>query len=164
MKYIIFSVTLLFSVFSCNNTFKENPTEYNNRFVQIQFKIVDRLTALATSFATCDSTEMFAHLNEFKITTDSCINVVEGMKDYEGNTGLKDAALDFLKFNKKISENECLQMINILKTKSFSANDKKMIDEIRKEIYNNEKPIDKAFKDAQNNFAKKYDLKVGKRK
>ena len=159
MKYIYF---LLFAVTiaSCKYFNQDSAIKYNDNIVLLQDKIHIKMTALGNSFSTKDSVEINKNLQALKTTSDSAIAVVGGLSGIDGDTQLKDAALNLFKFYRKLADVEFAQEGAIFCKEEITADDMKVLNDIVESVTKEEKPLDDALGEAQNNLAKKYNFKL----
>ena len=161
MKNLLLFVLIL-SIAACNMFNKETAVQYNNKIISVQDNIHLKLKTLGVAFATRDSVVMTASLESLKKTIDSGITVMNGIKDFEGSTALKDATLNLFKFYKRTAENEFTQEVNILKKQEISDEDQDLIAGIDEKISAEEKPLDEALAEAQKFMAEKYKFNLDK--
>jgi hypothetical protein len=104
-------------------------------------------------------------LDNFVVEIDSMIIDIKGMPPYKGDTSFRDAAIRSFNFYKKAFDNEYKQLIHIRQnggntTEEGIAEMNRIVDNITSE----EEKYDKAFHNAQKNFADKNHLKLGENK
>jgi hypothetical protein len=161
MKNIFLFIAIVFMA-SCNLSKKESANEYHQRIINLQDNISGQLKNLSASFLTHDSVIMYQNLAVFLKTTDSAINVVDSLQGFEGNTELKDAALNLFKYYKRNEEKEFPMEALILKKLELTDDDRATLAEIADRMLAEEMPLRQSFTNAENKMAKKYNFKLEK--
>jgi hypothetical protein len=139
---------------------KMTPVEYNDAIITEQNKIIEHILMMSNNVLDPD----LAEKSRLSII-DQCensISLLELMSDYEGNTELRDAALNLFGFYKDVASNEFKQMLNILKSPELSKEDYEALALLDQKIAAKEEPFDLAFQSAQMNFSMKYNLQLQK--
>lgn len=139
---------------------KISATDYNNTIVGEQGKIVNKMLDMT---AKINNNQFKAALDELDgaiAQCDSSIATVTKLGAFEDDSKFHDAALDLFKFYKKILSNEYRKMLEILNKEDISMEDVAEIDNLTKNIEGEEAKYDNAMQNAQEEFAKKHDVKI----
>lgn len=159
MKKVIFTLFVLSALaIGCGN--KISATDYNNKIVGEQGKIVNTMLDMTDKINKSQFKEALAGLDGSIAQCDSSIKIVSDLGPYEDDAKFKDAALDLFKFYKKIMSNEYRKMLETLNKAEITMDDVAVIDDLTKNIEGEEAKYDKAMQDAQQEFAKKYGVTI----
>lgn len=167
MRYL----TLLFIVVIVTTACKEpvkgkdgrvykNAVDYNDYIISRQSLIMqDVIDFLKVSETNLDSSRKM--LNDYAVKIERMTEDIKGMPPYKGDSVLRDAAIHSFGFYKKIFQNEYKQIIDIKlngndRTEEGVAELKHIVDKITAE----EEKYDKAFHNAQGDFARKNNIKL----
>ena len=155
---IVLSITLI----SCGSDKpKISAQDYNNNLITIQMNVVNKILALSKTFEKLVPAEMEAGLKQFQESVDKAIAEVAKIEAYDGDSSLKDAVTNLLKFYQAASVNEYKQMIDILKKgAAITPEDQNILVQIGEKISSQEKGLDDAMKAAQSAFAKKNNFTI----
>lgn len=142
--------------------FSQNSTaiEYNDKIISEQTKIIlltlEMNDYLETDLVKCEEIRV-----EIIKQCESSIGVVQKMSAFEGNSDLKNAAVNLFTFYKETYTTEFLQLIEILnKGELITDDDIIALTEISELVANKEIPIDAAFEKAQNEFAERHNFVI----
>jgi len=155
---------LLWSMSSCSYFKKDAAIKYNNVIVEIQSHILTRMDAFSQSFGVTDSVKIATELEALKSTLDSSISATKALKGFNGNTNLRDAAVQLFEFYQRTAVNDYVELINIFKKEDFNEADKAKVDEINARIGKEEGPYDEALQKAQEELATTYHFKMEEQK
>jgi len=140
----------------------EGPAAYNDYLVAGQNRIINRFSELNKAYESYNREEIDKARQALLKEIDEVIAVVEKLPPYEGDTELRDAALEMFGYYRQLSEQE-LKIIGDLLSKGENEITESDIDEMdrlynrfRKEI----KSYEINFADAQRAFANKYGMKI----
>lgn len=139
---------------------KVDPTEYNNTIVGEQSKIVNHMLEMTDQINKSQFKEALVGIDGSIAQCDSSIKKVSELEPYEGDAKFRDAAVDLFKFYKKILDNEYRKMLVVLNKPEITMEDVDQIDKLTGGIEAEETKYDNAMKVAQEEFAKKYDVKI----
>jgi hypothetical protein len=145
---------------SCGNFGqKSSAIEYNDAIVAQQNLIIEKML----SFSTAAQINSASAENERKQLVEQCqasIQVLKNISDFEGNTELRDRGIDLFQYYKRIAENEFGEMLAIVSQDAldFTEEDFTRLEYLEHQISENELPLDAAFQEAQQEFAKKHGL------
>jgi hypothetical protein len=154
--------------FACNQLVKgkngqvyKSAVQYNDYIIGRQSTLIKNILDLSAAAQTnLDSASKM--LDRYIVETDSMIVDINGMPQYKGDSTFRNAAIASFAFYKKIFGNEYKRLINIRKnggdaTEEGIAEMNRIVGDITKE----EEKYDKAFHNAQKNFADKNNMKLG---
>lgn len=145
---------------SCGSKEDMTPIQYNDKIVGEQNKIIEKILAFSNN-----ASEDFAVMDKSRLEAveqcKSSIKIVEAMKDYEGNTQLRDAAVNLFKFYQQISEESFKEMTDIIKKGAdITQDDLNRLEEIQAEMDGKEGTLDAALAKAQDDFSAKYNFSL----
>ncbi len=167
MRYLFFAITIMACFAACNQPVKgrngqvyKSAAQYNDYIISRQTTLIKNVLDLST-IAQTDLDSADKMLDKYVVETDSMILNLNGMPPYKGDSSFRDAAIASFAFYKKVFGNEYKQLINIRKnggdtTQEGIAEMSKIVDKITRE----EEKYDKAFHNAQKNFADKNHMKL----
>jgi len=155
-----------FSVITPEGQKLEGPAAYNDYLVSEQNLIIQRFSALNKAYESYDKDKIEGAREALLHEIDGVIANVEKLPPYEGDTELRDAALEMFQYYRQLTEKE-LKEIGDLLSKGENQITEADIDEMdrlynrfRKEI----KSYEINFADAQRAFANKYGMKIRSKK
>lgn len=144
----------------------EGPAAYNDYLVSEQNRIIQRFSELNKAYESYDKDKIEEAREALLKEIDEVIANVEKLPPYEGDTELRDAALEMFQYYRQLTEKE-LKEIGDLLSKGENQITEEDIDEMdrlykrfRKEI----KSYEINFADAQRAFANKYGMKIRSKK
>lgn len=155
---ILATLSLLFLA-SCNSTSQMTAAEYNDLIVNEQQLILKEMR----QFNNDDGSNVERiEQKRLKIITqcDSSISKIEKLEDFDGNTSLKNAALELFTFYKTVCDTEYKEMIAIMSKSLITKEDiekLKLSQEKNKQV---ELKLDMQLEKAQNEFAKEQGIKI----
>ncbi len=165
LKYILLAV-LVPAIVACNKPVKgkngityKNPVQYNDYIVSRQTELMRKVVEFGNTAQT-DIDSASALLKDFTKETEDMIDEIKGMPPYKGDSTLRDAAIRSFGFYKRVFQEDYVDIINIRKKDDITQDDVDEIDRIVKKITREEEGFDKAFHNAQNDFAKKNNMKL----
>ncbi len=151
-----------YSVTSADGQELQGPAAYNDYLVAEQNRIIQRFSELNKAYESYDRDEINRARQALLKEIDEVIATVEKLPPYEGDTALRDAALEMFRYYRQLTEKE-LKSIGELLSKGEERITESDIDEMdrlynrfRKEI----KSYEISFSDAQRAFANKYGMKI----
>lgn len=155
MKKLLFPISLL--LFTVTTAFAPamTPQEYNDVIIGEQNKISKIMIDMANNFAT-DLNKSEVLREQLTKQCQSSVSVLRALPAYEGDTKFRDAGIALYTFYGQISAMEYKEMIDILKKDQIQSSDIDRLTTLEKEITKRETPLDDAFQNAQNAFAKKH--------
>ncbi len=163
---IVFSV-LIFNCISCkkNNEPKETvtmvkPDDYYHYILDEDNKIISKMLDLNKAFDMADARRIDHMLKMLQKQTESSVYEIAKLKPFENDSSLKTSAKKLFEFYKSLSEEEYVDLSDILKKKELSDDDIAKCRKIQKSIIERESPLDINFTNAQNEFAAKYGFQL----
>jgi hypothetical protein len=148
------------SVKGTNGVTYKSPVQYNDYIVGRQTTLMKNIVDFSkASEVNLDSAEKM--LDSYVIETSNMINEIKGMPPYKGDSSLRDAAVRTFGFYKKVFEDDYKQIIRLnidgeSNTEEGTEKIKRIVEDISKE----EEKLDKAFHNAQREFANKNNMKL----
>ena len=135
---------------------------YNDRIVDSQSKIILKIFDLANAFEKSDPDEMDAKLEDLQAQIDESLTTVSAMESFDGNTRLRNGAIELFKFYKDISQEEYKEIVEILSQpqSDITYSDYNRLQEIQKDIEEREVDLDKELQAAQQEFAKIHGFQI----
>ncbi|HLP45229.1 MAG TPA: hypothetical protein VK469_04745 [Candidatus Kapabacteria bacterium] len=152
---VCFAVVLL--AVNCGSSAAIN---YNDRIVEYQGKIIEKMIDLSNAFAKADPAEMNAKLKTLQLQIDESLAGISKMEDFKGNFRLRDGAIALIEFYQSIAGTEYAEIINILSmgAENITDMDRERLLEIQKDITEREAQFDKELQAAQKEFATLFDI------
>jgi hypothetical protein len=132
--------------------------EYNNKIVDEQNKIITKI--LAFYDATAAGSETSEKLRkEASEQCESSLKVIKALPDYEGDTRLRDAAVELLLFYQTMADKSFVEMMAIIeKGEEITDEDLAQLEKIEADITNKEVLLDAELANAQEAFSKKHNV------
>ena len=112
------------------------------------------------SNATYDIAESDQHRLKIIEQCDSSIAIVGAMEPFDGNSDLRDAAVNLFRFYKYIASTDFKRILEILDMDEPTDADYEELDQIDAKIAERELPLDAAFQNAQKAFSDKNNLQL----
>ncbi|GEM_PF-3385584 len=151
-----------YSVTTADGQKLEGPAAYNDYLVAEQNRIIRRFSELNKAYESYNRDEIerarAALLNEI----DEVIAAVEDLPPYEGDTELRDAALEMFQYYRQLAENELKEIGDLLSKgeNQITESDIDEMDRLYKRFRKEIKSYEINFADAQRAFANKYGMKI----
>lgn len=168
MKYFFLSALFVIGLVSCKQSVKgengvtyKSPTQYNDYIVTRQTTLMKSvLTFGKIADKSLDSAD--AMLKNGVIEADRMINELKGMPPYKGDSTLRDAAVKSFRFYKGVFEKDYVDILNFRKKgeENITSEDVAEVNRIVDKIGKEEEVLDKAFHNAQKNFAERNNMKL----
>jgi hypothetical protein len=167
MKKIFFLLAAVLSFTACRQSAKgtngvtyKSPVQYNDYIVGRQTTLMKNIVDFSkASQVDLDSAEQM--LDGYVIETSTMINDIKGMPPYKGDSSLRDAAVRTFRFYKKVFEDDYKQIIRLNKEgESLTDEGAAKVNSIVENISKEEEKLDKAFHNAQSEFASKNNMKL----
>ncbi len=128
--------------------------------IRQQRKVIEKMDDLINSFSLYNKKQMDQAYQDLLTTIDQAIDTVSRMKGFDGSTEFRDRTLELLKLYKDVTENEFHTVLNLLSKKDYSNNDAKIVSETMLQARNRLSKANKEFEQYQQQFAKKYNLRL----
>lgn len=158
-KNLFYSLLLLAVVFitSCGPTV-DDAIEYNDYIIAEETAIIDKINTLDNEFRTYDPLLIEPALDSALIQVKHSIEVLEGVKDFDGTTEFRDQTLEFFKMFKSQLENEYTEMLKIYKLPEdqYTTVEENRYNDLIKKIDDEYQAQFEKFSNTQKAFAEKY--------
>ena len=143
-----------------NGVTYHNPVEYNDYIVNRQSKLMQNILLFGkVANESIDSAE--ALMRESVNQAGVMIHEIEGMPAYQGDSVLRNAAIRSFSFYKRVFGDEYMQVLEIRrKGDAATTDDIDRINDIVKRIGDEEETFDHEFKQAQEQFAKRFHMRL----
>jgi hypothetical protein len=163
MKKTLLAILLVAFCASVVNaaSLKDKATDYNNRIIDLQSKIIKSMLDFAKTFQGRDGATMIKAHGTMVSTMKSAIKEAKTIGPFDGSSKFRDAAVEMFKFYLDIANKEYREIVNILKKKNPGKKGLKRIDEIVQSITVRENALDAKFSKIQVAFTKKYGVELG---
>lgn len=167
MKKILFVLLLGTGFIACKESPKgangvtyKSPVQYNDYIVGRQTTLMKNIVDFSkASQIDLDSAEKM--LNGYIIETTTMIKEIKGMPPYKGDSSLRDAAIQTFGFYRQVFEDDYKQIIKLNKTgESITEEGATKVNNIVEDITRREEKLDKAFHNAQSEFARKHNMRL----
>jgi hypothetical protein len=164
MKKNLLFLSILISVFSivsCGPSPKE-AAEYNDKIVNTQAHIVQKLDSLDAVMATYDSKKIDLSIKSTKKTVDAGIESVTKLGDFDGKSDFKNAAVKYFKTVKSVLDSEytAINKVIMIPDSMYGPKEEDIFNKM-KESY--EKRLSESlqeFAGVQQDFAKSYNVEI----
>jgi hypothetical protein len=160
-KKILFFCVGILLVFSAQAQNKK-AAKYNNSIIDIQYKLVPDVVNFFKAFEGGSLIDLKAKRDILSKDFDKAIKKVSGMKAFEGDAALRDAALEWFKLYKSSLDaeyNHIMELASKPKDKR-TAEDKAKLQKLSDELIGKETEIDLKFEQAQTEFSKRHNLEL----
>jgi hypothetical protein len=166
MRYLLLTLILGLAI-ACNKPVKgkngetyKNAVQYNDYIVGRQTKLMKNIMDFGKmTESDLDSAEQL--LKKYVTETEKMIHDIQGMPSYKGDSSLREAAIGSFRFYKRVFEEDYMDLLNIRKkNEDITEADMGEMDRIVEKISKEEEKFDKAFHNAQRQFADKNNMKL----
>ncbi len=164
MLPLVLATVAIFS--ACNKPVKgtngvtyKTPVQYNDYIVSRQTDLMRKVINFSKA-AEIDIDSAAGMLSGYASETGKMIEEIKGMPPYKGDSILRNAAVRSFSFYKKVFEEDYMDIIRIRQKEDISQEDVDEMDRIVKKITREEEGFDKSFHNAQNEFAKKNNMRL----
>ncbi|NTW32368.1 MAG: hypothetical protein HGB12_07055 [Bacteroidetes bacterium] len=158
MKKIIFFISLFIvaGLISCG-PYSDDAVKYNDELVEQQTKVFEKESILIDAINKNMPEKLDTALNSLVDQVKESTEATEKIKEFEGGTELKDAALKVLSTYKGVIQKEYIEMIKIAKTPDslYTQEDDNKIIDISKKIDDKLNQIIESFIKKQKEFSNK---------
>jgi hypothetical protein len=167
MKKSLLIVFILSFISSCHEPVKgrngelyRSASQYNDYIVSRQSKVMKNvMDFVSVSETSLDSAEKM--LDKYILQITRIIEEIKGMPPYKNDSALRDAAIATFVFYKRIFDNEYKELIQIRRNGgAFTGEGVAQMQDIVERITREEEQYDKAFHNAQREFAEKNNMKL----
>jgi hypothetical protein len=155
-KNLLFAFVILFSTV----TFAQNPkaAKYNDKIVDHQHDIAEEMVAFFKSFKTDTKENLEKKRMGLLNKINGSLSKIQAMGGFEGDTKLRDGALDLLKFYKGTVEKEYAEVVHLVTNKNRTKEENDKLDQHRTTLISKEEEMDAKFATIQEEFAKRHNL------
>lgn len=143
---------------------KDQAIDYNDKIIALQTRIIKSMIAFSKSFGTGDGKTMMKAHKEMVSTIETVLAETKKVGPFQGDSKLRDAAVELFKFYNSISRKEYLEIVNILKKGKPGKKDMARMNQIVESITVRETALDKKFQGIQVAFTKKYGIDLTENK
>ena len=160
-KKILLLCALILLIVSAQAQNKK-AAKYNNKIIEIQYKLVPDVVNFFKAFEGGNLTDLKAKKAILSKDFDAAIAKVSKMKAFEGDMGLRDAALEWFKLYESSLDaeyNHIIELASKPKDKR-TAEDKAKLQKLSDELIGKETETDLKFEAAQIAFSKKHNLEL----
>lgn len=164
MKKAFFVFIVAFGFTACNSPEKgengevyKTPMKYNDYIIERQNKILEKIIKFSNT-AESDLDEADQLLNDYAIDASAMLKEIKGMPSYRKDTAFRQAAINTFKFYKQVFEVHYKDIVRFRKENTDEADEQ--INNVVELLTKEEEKVDKAFHNAQKDFAKKNKMKL----
>jgi hypothetical protein len=142
----------------------KKAAKYNNKIIDIQYKLVPDVVNFFKTLEGGNATDLKAKRDLLVKDFNKAIKTVSAMKGFEGDTKLRDAALDWFKLYESSLDSEYNHIIELAsKSKEKRTDEEKAkLQKITDDLIAKETEIDEKFEAAQTEFSKRHNLELKK--
>jgi hypothetical protein len=160
-KSILFLFSfILLSVASFSQKF-DDPVDYNDYIIGEQFAIIEKMEIWSTSLSELAEKEVvMSYLNDMSEQIEESIKKVKKLKDYEGNTAFRDAAVELFEFYGRLCKDQYVELVDILYSEELGDEEIERMNEIIEKVSEEETGYDDKFIGAQKEFAEANDFEL----
>lgn len=140
-----------------------SAVDYNDYIVNAQNDIGQAMIGFNEVFASAEVDEETANrsFNHLLSVIEESVSKLEALKDYQGNTELRDASRALFGFYKRVVENEYKELMGLMLKPEFTTQDEERLYELMNKISTEEGSYDDAFEKAQTAFAAQHGFQLG---
>jgi len=164
----LFIIGFAFFIIACNQSAKgrngiiyKNAVQYNDYIIGRQSTLIKNvLDFIQVSQTDLDSANKMLdkNINDIK----DMLNDIKGMPAYKGDSSLRDAAINLFEFYKNVFGSEYKRILDIrINGEDATTEGVTEMNNIVNKITKEEEGYDKAFHNAQQDFAEKNHIKLG---
>lgn len=155
----LLSLVIVMMLVACGPT-PEQAAAYNDKIIDEQIAIVDKIDALVESYQYYVPADMDAAYSSAMNQVTTGITNVTALEDFDGKTEFKDAALELFNAYKTVLESEHREMVQIYKIpdEQFTEDHYSKWDNLAKQADSKMEEAFNKFGKAQDDFAAKYKL------
>ena len=140
--------------------FSGSALDYNNEIVTMQGDILEGLFHLTSTFSQGIPDSMWASHSRYLLEVDQIISRAEELPDFEGNTEMRDGALELFRFYRSTGDKEYRRMVELMCKEDLTEAEIVELGEMGQSMAAREGRLDSAFAVTQLNFAKQYGLEL----
>jgi hypothetical protein len=137
-----------------------DPVVYNEKIVDAQNEIGREILEFIDFMGAGAWEDAEKHLQDVISVTNSQIQVVKAMPEFEGNSSLRNAAVELFQFYNATFKSDYREILDILKKETLLAKDEQRIQEIINNLSAAEASYDEKFRTEQNAFAQTHNMQL----
>jgi len=141
----------------CKDT-RQQATDYNNRIVGLQERVVRQMMEFSESFESNDPELMEKKRLELLDAVTSALQDLDGLEPFEKSDGFREAARSLLGFYRDTCDAEYKEIIDVYRKNEITQEDVDRVSAINKKIVEKERVLSGAFLAAQQSFASGYEM------
>ena len=164
MKKLVLMLVVAVGFIACNSPEKgengvtyKTPVEYNDYIIGKQTILLEKIMKFA-DVAKVDLDSANNLLDKYAVEAADMIKDIKGMPGFRKDTAFRNAAVNSFTFYKKAFTSYYKDIIRIRKEAADDADDQ--LDKVLAKLTEEEERVDKAFHNAQQNFATKNKMKL----
>ena len=145
---------------SKDGTVFRTPADYNEYIISRQTKVIRNVMDLFKRMETSPDTAL-SLLDQYGKITDTVISDIQGMPPFRTDSAFRDAAIQSFTFYKSLF-NDYYRQVLLQRAGEKPVNEEEInkLMEITEKIRREEEQLDKNLHNAQNEFARKFDMKM----
>jgi hypothetical protein len=162
-------VLLFIGLNSCQQNEKQDEIitfstaeEYNNYIIDLQLETIKSIQQFSDACSEGIPQQMKFTFEEFQIQTQTSIEKLKKLGDFNGSTELRDEAMKLFEFYADIAKYEYKQILEILLKSDYSEQDDITVDSLIKVVAEKEDIMDNSFEKAQKKYAQDNELEMVK--
>jgi hypothetical protein len=149
---------------TAGQSLKDQAIDYNDKIIALQTKIIKSMIAFSQSFGTGDGKVMMKAHKLMVSTIETTLKDAKKLGPFQGDSSLRDGAVELFKFYNDISKKEYLEIVKILSRGKPGKKGLARMNEIVESITVRENALDKKFQGVQVAFTKKYGIALTENK
>ena len=143
---------------------KDQAISYNDKIIALQTKIIKSMITFSKSFGTGDKKTMMKAHKSMVSTIETTLKAAKKLGPFQGDSSLRDGAVELFAFYNDISKKEYLEIVNILGKGQPDKKGLARMNEIVESITVRENALDKKFQGIQVAFTRKYGIALTENK
>lgn len=165
---LFFAFIFVLNGLFAQGTKTDQAVAYNNKIIELQNAISSQMLLYIRMLESenPDFKSLYQQVKTIETTTNSSIKQLNKLKTFDGNTEIKECAMNLFSLYNRLAKNEFKEMTSIiediytgkLSTESEITNGLERLQAIEHNIGLIEQPLDEKFSVAQQKFAEKYKL------
>lgn len=155
---LLLGCLIMLSAQSFAQSYKTDPVLYNDKIVDAQSAIGREIIAFVDFMGNGDLKEAEGQLAGVIATTQAKTNEVKAMPGFDGNVGLRNAAVALFQFYERTFDTEYREMLQLMGKEEFGPAETERFNEILTSISTEEAKLDEEFKRQQNIFATTHNI------
>ena len=145
---------------SAQPTAFDDPIAYNDFIIGEQDKINEKISAFMDEFENGTETSVREKHTVLKHQIDASLKALRGLPPFQGDSALRDVAINLITFYESVCINEYVKVIDLLMSGKYSVEQQREVNFIFQDISQREKHFDILFAAAQDEFASKHNFNL----